>query len=98
MFCFTVWFIGFQKPRFECKGQRGSYEENRDIKPVGTFAESAVYCIEQGRDKGKAEKDSDKLYAPEVFIGLEKEGLEDSEPKERKVEKFHMLEGGFVNA
>ena len=56
-----------------CNG--GANKENRNVEPIGRFADRTVIGVENNRDQYKPQKDTAKLDAPKILSVSEEKAL-----------------------
>ena len=96
--CFAGLLVGVKASCFIDIRRRGRDEEDRDIDPIGGFADRSVICVKENGDQREPKKDAAKLNAPKIIAIPKKEALRDGVEKHRPKEELHMLPSGFIDA
>ena len=90
--------IGVKASRFINIRRGSGDEEDRDIDPIGRFADHTVIGVKEKRDQRKPQEDAAQFDAPKILAVPKKEALHDSIEKHRPKKELHMLPCGFVDA
>ena len=73
-------------------------EKDRDVEPIGGFADNAVVGIEDHGNEQEPKQDPTQLDAREILAVAEERALHRRKQQHRPEKELHMLKGRFVHA